>query len=282
VDVVELPRDARLFRWTSAPVHGILCAPPCTVFSYARNRYEPEADEIREALSVVDACLRIVLAQAPRWWALENPRNKLRRYLGPARLEFYQWEYGDPGHKPTCLWGEFVAPRKAPRPRTKPSTFRTKQENASPRDAITPPGFARAFLRGESMTRGFEHLTAGDVAKLGKQAIAKPSKYKNVKVVVDGITFDSKREAAYWVGLKAREKAGEINCLRRQVVFPLMAPQASSPSFGVQVAFYIADFVFDDADGHRHVVDAKGARTAIYKLKRKWLFLQDGIEIEEV
>lgn len=80
------------------------------------------------------------------WWALENPRNKLRRYLGPARLEFYQWEYGDAGHKPTCIWGEFTVPAKAPKPRTKPSTFRTSQENAKPEDAITPPNFARAFF----------------------------------------------------------------------------------------------------------------------------------------
>lgn len=146
VDLVDLPRDARLFQWASVPIHGILCAPPCTVFSYARNRYEPRDDELLASLSVVDACLRIVAAHRPKWWALENPRNKLRRYLGPARLEFYQWEYGDPGHKPTCIWGDFTPPVKRPKPRTKPSTFRTKQENASPSDAITPAGFARAFF----------------------------------------------------------------------------------------------------------------------------------------
>lgn len=146
VDVIDLPRDARLFKWTGARVHGVLCAPPCTVFSYARNRYEPDEAEILAALSVVDACHRIVLAQKPAWWALENPRNKLRRYLGPAALEFYQWQYGDAGHKPTCIWGDFVPPPKSPKPRTKPSTFRSRQENASPTDAITPPGFARAFF----------------------------------------------------------------------------------------------------------------------------------------
>jgi hypothetical protein len=127
------------------PVHGILAAPPCTVWSYARNRYPIAPAERLMSLSVVDACLRIITVQRPIWWALENPRNKLRAYLGPARLEFYHWEYGDPGHKPTCIWGEFHPPRKQPKPRTKPSTWRTKQENASPKDAITPAGFARAF-----------------------------------------------------------------------------------------------------------------------------------------
>ena len=145
IDPVRNGQDVRLMERISVPIHGILAAPPCTVWSYARNRYEPTEAEKLASLSVVDACFRIIAAHKPKWWALENPRNKLRRYLGPARLEFYQWEYGDPGHKPTCIWGDFVAPVKHPRVRTKPSTYKTKQENASPSDAITPTGFARAF-----------------------------------------------------------------------------------------------------------------------------------------
>jgi hypothetical protein len=140
--------DARLLE-RERSVWGILAAPMCTKFSYARNRYPPTDAELLEGLSLVDACIRIAFAHRSaglRWWALENPRNKLRRYLGPARLEFYQWEYGDAGHKPTCIWGDFVAPPKSPKPRTKPSTYKTKRENASPKDAVTPAGFARAFF----------------------------------------------------------------------------------------------------------------------------------------
>lgn len=145
---IDLPTDVRLVRRDEIPepVHGILAAPPCTVFSYARNRYEPSDDELRGALSVVDACLRIVFACRPTWWALENPYNKLRRYLGPPVWRFYQWEYGDAGHKPTGLWGEFKPPMLRPGARTKPSTWKTKQENASPGDAKTPAAFARAFF----------------------------------------------------------------------------------------------------------------------------------------
>lgn len=146
VELVDLPRDVRLERWSKSTVHGILAAPPCTVFSYARNRYEPGSDELISALSVVDACLRAVMLYKPRWWALENPRNKLRRYLGPPRLTFRQWEYGDPAEKPTCIWGEFEAPMFRVGKRTKPSTFKTNRENARPEDAITPPGFSRAFF----------------------------------------------------------------------------------------------------------------------------------------
>jgi hypothetical protein len=140
-------QDARLLE-RERGVWGILAAPVCTVFSYARNRYPPTDAELLTALSLVDACIRITFAHRDglHFWALENPINKLRRYLGPPRLTFRQWEYGDAGHKPTGLWGDFNPPAKYPKPRRKPSTFRTKQENASPHDAVTPPCFARAFF----------------------------------------------------------------------------------------------------------------------------------------
>ena len=147
VRVIDLPQDVRLLRFDRMlRPHGILCAPPCTVFSYARNRYEPTDAELISALSVVDACLRAVQIYRPVWWALENPRNKLRRYLGPPRLTFRQWEYGDAAEKPTCIWGNFHAPMFMVGKRTKPSTFGTKAQNADPKDAITPPAFARAFF----------------------------------------------------------------------------------------------------------------------------------------
>ena len=47
------------------------------------------------------------------------------------------------------------------------------------------------------------------------KAIAKaaPSKYRNTKTEVDGILFDSKKEAARWLELKALEAAGKIGFL---------------------------------------------------------------------
>ena len=150
VEVYDLTngRDVRLLQRSPAGVWGILAAPSCTDFSYARNRYPATEAELLASLSVVDACIRIAFAQRNglKWWALENPINLLRRYLGPPRLTFYQWQYGDAGHKPTGIWGDFTVPPMSPKPRTKPSTFGTKQANAEPRDAITPAGFARAFF----------------------------------------------------------------------------------------------------------------------------------------
>lgn len=113
----------------------------------------------------------------------------------------------------------------------------------------------------------------------------KTSKYRNVRVVVDGQTFDSKAEAAYWQTLKLREKAGEIQGLQRQVQFMLFAPVIREDGTityeAIHVSTYVADFVW--YEGMKRVVaDKKGKRTAMYLLKRKWLELQSGIKILEV
>ena len=51
------------------------------------------------------------------------------------------------------------------------------------------------------------------------------NKYGNKKTVVDGITFDSRKEAKRYQELKLLEKAGEIKDLRRQVKYELIPSQ---------------------------------------------------------
>lgn len=144
---VDLPRDVRLLEFDPGiNVHGILAAPPCTVFSYARNRYPPSDEEIIDSLSVFDACLRAVILYKPTWWALENPVNKVRRYLGEPRFTFKQYEFGEPRTKPTGIWGKFKLPKKGILAQRIRSTWKSSQENALPKDGITPEGFARAFF----------------------------------------------------------------------------------------------------------------------------------------
>jgi len=114
----------------------------------------------------------------------------------------------------------------------------------------------------------------------------KPSKYRNVRCEIGGEKFDSKHEADDWLELKARESAGEISDLQRQVEFNLKTPvyDRHGDMVGAAiVASYLADFVFTEG-GRRVVQDSKGGkatRTAVYKLKRRWLAIQDGIEIRE-
>jgi len=72
--------DVRLVEHPREHVHGILAAPPCTRFCRlgAASWASTPAAELLEALSVVDACLRLVAVCNPTWWALENPPGRLR------------------------------------------------------------------------------------------------------------------------------------------------------------------------------------------------------------
>src|SRR5262245_56509668 len=126
-------------------------------------------------------------------------------------------------------------------------------------------------------TRGWQNVQPSDLR--GRQHRPGPAKYRNVKVRIGSDWFDSQHEADYWCGLQARQAAGEITGLRRQVTFPLLCPVEDR---AVMVSTYVADFTFTDTDGRQHVVDAKGYRTQVYRLKVKWLQLQDGIVVEEV
>lgn len=107
------------------------------------------------------------------------------------------------------------------------------------------------------------------------------SKYGNKRTQVDGYTFDSLAEARRYGELRLMEKAGEIRDLQVHPVFDLTCPTES----GVRgrVAAYEADFVYIDNRINCQVVeDVKGVRTAMYRLKKKWLKLEYGIEIVEI
>lgn len=141
-------QDVRLLELPSRPIHGVLAAPPCTVFAQSGARWTRSEDEMREGLSVVDACIRLIYAAAPVWWCLENPVGKLARYLGPARMTFDPNDYGDPYTKRTCLWGTFTEPARSPVPATEGSKLHRlgpSEDRAAVR-SVTPAGFARAFF----------------------------------------------------------------------------------------------------------------------------------------
>lgn len=108
--------DVRLFKKPKNRVKGILAAPPCTHLAGSGARYWKEKGEKKliEALSIVDACLRIVIVTKPKFWALENPVGRLVHYLGKPKMYFHPYEFGDPWTKKTCLWGEFNIPKKNP------------------------------------------------------------------------------------------------------------------------------------------------------------------------
>jgi hypothetical protein len=156
-------QDVRLIEWPGH-VHGILAAPPCTVFSRAGNRWERTPEDIAGALALIDACLRAVAVCRPTWWALENPVGTLRRWLGPPAFYFDPCDYGDPWTKRTCLWGHFtppkpgglftttlpVEPSQGSRihrlPGVRPGDSLAVAHRKRNARSATPEGFARAFF----------------------------------------------------------------------------------------------------------------------------------------
>lgn len=106
------------------------------------------------------------------------------------------------------------------------------------------------------------------------------SKYRNKKVMIDNILFDSKREANYYTYLKLLEKSGKIKNLELQKKFILQGKFKLNGK-SIREISYIADFVYEDEKGI-HVVDTKGYRTDVYKIKKKLFMKKYGVEIEEV
>lgn len=112
---------------------------------------------------------------------------------------------------------------------------------------------------------------------------AKPSKYKNTKVVIDGHTFDSKKEAKRYQDLKLLVKAGEISDLQMQVVFVLVESVVLDGRKKPDMR-YVADFVYC-SDGLKIVEDVKSCATrklAAYRQKKHLMMSVHGIEIQEV
>lgn len=107
-------------------------------------------------------------------------------------------------------------------------------------------------------------------------------KYHAIPTVVDNVRFDSKKEAAHYQGLKLLQLAGAISDLELQPRFKLYATSMVKGTVS-HVCTYVADFQYtNQANGEVVVADVKGVRTAMYRLKKKWVEAQFGITITEV
>ncbi len=171
--------DNRIVNISS--IYGILAAPPCTMFSFARTRAKVPRN-LREGMETVIACLNIIWGcqyqiksdqqrlSPLKFWALENPYfSSLSWFLGKPAFTFDPYEFGDGYKKRTALWGNFKIPIKNPKqmttkmlelckrnskPLVKFDGLKTKdispenygKYNCQARRSITPPGFARAFF----------------------------------------------------------------------------------------------------------------------------------------
>lgn len=107
------------------------------------------------------------------------------------------------------------------------------------------------------------------------------SKYHAQKVYLDGMVFDSKKEANRWAELKLLEQTGQISSLHRQVKFTLIPAQYINGKCVERACTYKADFVYLE-NGKKVVEDVKGFKTKDYRIKRKLMLLMHGIRIREV
>jgi len=95
------------------------------------------------------------------------------------------------------------------------------------------------------------------------------NKYNNTKTIIDGIKFDSKKEANRYCELKLFEKAGVIRDLKLQPVFELQ-PSFKKNGKTIRAIKYIADFMYWDNEKQKQVIeDVKGMKTDVYKIKSK-------------
>lgn len=116
------------------------------------------------------------------------------------------------------------------------------------------------------------------ITKPAKRLLAelkKKHKYNARKTVVDGIVFDSKKEADRYIKLKLLARAEKIMDLKHPYPFPFY--------IGNKMIFsYWADFEYFLPTGERIVEDVKGYKTPVYRLKKKLIEAQFNIKINEI
>jgi hypothetical protein len=93
------------------------------------------------------------------------------------------------------------------------------------------------------------------------------NKYRNRKIVVDNIRFESNLEATRYRQLKLLQRAKQISNLRLQVPFLLQEGFKKNGTTHRKIE-YIADFVYEE-NGQTVVEDAKGMKTETFKIKQK-------------
>lgn len=113
-------------------------------------------------------------------------------------------------------------------------------------------------------------------------------KYHSKKAIIDGIKFDSKKEASRYIQLKELEEKGAISDLHRQVPFLLIPAQFESDGKKKRKCVeravrYVADFAYhDNATDEDIVEDVKGMKTPEYVIKRKLMLYFFNVRIREV
>jgi len=119
------------------------------------------------------------------------------------------------------------------------------------------------------MRRLFIKINCGVITMIKRPSAT--SKYKSKKVTVDGITFDSRKEAKKYMDLKLLQMAGEIVSFELQPEFELQPGYRDKDGKWIRPVKYRADFRVVYPGGRVVVIDTKGFRTKDYNIKKKML-----------
>lgn len=134
--------DARKIRYPSLSLNGkfdvVLASPPCEMFSRARAWHGYPEDKTSEALGLIACTFRLIAEIKPRFWVVENPRGRLRVFIGSPKETIYLCSYGLRWQKPTDLWGVYPGRLRlrcahhesSPRSKLKMKTMRDPAERA--------------------------------------------------------------------------------------------------------------------------------------------------------
>lgn len=129
--------------------------------------------------------------------------------------------------------------------------------------------------------------------KLGQQTQAGERKYHNEPVMVNGIHFDSKKEANRFMVLMSMQSRGLIRSLKLQAQYTLQESYITDTGERVRAIRYVADFAYEratepDCTGTVHWlpvvedVKSRATRTAKYEMKKKLMRERRGLTITEV
>ena len=127
-----------------------------------------------------------------------------------------------------------------------------------------------------------------DKASGAHRGISKENKYHAKKVELDGMEFDSQKEACRYAELKILQDSGIISGLKTQAVYELLPVQKDENGKVIEhAAKYVADFEYtDELTGEVVVEDVKGYKKGaaynIFVLKRKLMLHKYGIRVREI
>lgn len=172
-------------------IYGILAAPTCTMFSFARTTAKTPRD-FEGSMKLVEKCLEIIWycrvsnESALKFWALENPLGYLRQFLGKPPFTFSPEEFGEDYTKKTDIWGYFNIPKRKPyklSPNEQLLSYRNNRVLPElPKDYIVPEGWNKQAARRSMTSKRFAEafLRQIDRKSTSKRSIKKQEQERKV------------------------------------------------------------------------------------------------------